>query len=163
MPVHCATSMKPATKHSIRPAEPDDIDQIVELERACFSDPWHRGSLASLIADSRVFFSVAESDDGRVKGYVAAWFVLNEGEIGNLAVAPLWRTKGIGSSLLDEVISHSLDRGITRLFLEVRESNMGARSLYAARNFLEIGRRRRYYRQPVEDAIVLRRSVPRAG
>ncbi len=151
--------MEPTTKPSIRPAAPADIDQIVEIEQACFSDPWRRRSIASLIGDSRVFFSVAEADDGRIKGYVTAWFVLNEGEIGNLAVAPLWRSGGIGSSLLDGVVSYGVDRGVASLFLEVRESNTVARRLYASRDFLEIGRRRRYYRQPVEDAIVLRRCA----
>ena len=148
-----------SSKPALRPAETADIDQIVEIEQACFSDPWERRSLASLIGDSRVVFAVAEGDDRRIKGYVTAWFVLNEGEIGNLAVAPQWRGGGIGSSLLDGVISHTADRGVTRLFLEVRESNTVARQLYESRDFLEIGRRRRYYRQPVEDAVVLHRCI----
>jgi len=148
-----------ASKHSIRRARPDDIDQIMEIEGSCFSDPWQRRSMTSLIDDSRVFFLVAEAVGGVIKGYVTAWFVLNEGEIGNLAVAPQWRAGGLGSSLLDEVISHSDERGIRMLFLEVRESNAVARRLYASRGFVEIGRRSRYYRRPVEDAIVLRRSV----
>ncbi|MGI9076195.1 MAG: ribosomal protein S18-alanine N-acetyltransferase [Gemmatimonadaceae bacterium] len=148
-----------ASRQSIRPAMRGDIDQIMEIEQACFSDPWQRSSLISLIDDSRVYFSVAETEAGQIQGYVTAWFVLDEGEVGNLAVAPQWRGSGIGSSLLAGVISYSVYRGITRLFLEVRQANLAARRLYASHGFLEIGRRRDYYRQPVEDAIVLRRSV----
>ncbi len=148
-----------ASKHSIRPATLADIDKIMEIEKQSFSDPWQRRSMTSLIGDSRVFFSVAEAVGGVIKGYVTAWFVLNEGEIGNLAVAPQWRASGVGSSLLDGVISHSADHGIRILFLEVRQSNVAARRLYSSRGFVEIGRRSRYYRRPVEDAIVLRRSI----
>ncbi|MBC7789589.1 MAG: ribosomal protein S18-alanine N-acetyltransferase [Anaerolineae bacterium] len=154
--------MERKTNPWIRPAAPGDIDQIMEIEQASFSDPWQRRSLVSLIGNSRVFFAVAEGEAARILGYVTAWFVLNEGEIGNLAVDPQWRSLGIGSALLDEVVSHSVEHGIETLYLEVRDSNTPARRLYASRGFVEIGRRKRYYRQPVEDAIVLQcRTVTR--
>lgn len=149
-------SFESHTSPVIRRAAPPDIDQIMSIEQESFSDPWHRRSMNSLIGDGRVYFAVAERD-GRILGYIAAWFVLGEGEIGNIAVAKADRAEGLGSRLLDSAISYSDGLGIRSLFLEVRESNIAALRLYASRNFVEIGRRKSYYRRPVEDALVLRR------
>jgi ribosomal-protein-alanine N-acetyltransferase len=85
---------------------------------------------------------------------------MDEGEIANLAVAPDWRGRGIGALLLVTAITAARSRDATALYLEVRDSNDAARALYAAHGFLEVGRRRRYYRKPVEDALVLRLVLP---
>jgi ribosomal-protein-alanine N-acetyltransferase len=88
-----------------------------------------------------------------------AWFAADEGEIANLAVREPTRRRGIGAALLDAALAEGTRRGAANMYLEVRESNEAARRLYASRGFEEIGRRRRYYRHPVEDAIVLRRAA----
>src|SRR3712207_1359794 len=98
-----------------------------------------------------------------VVGYVVAWFAGGEGEIANVAVAPLARGRGIGGQLLDAAIAAAADHGAEALYLDVRESNARARALYDSRGFVEVGRRRRYYRRPDEDAIVLRRAIARSG
>ena len=105
--------------------------------------------------DPRVAFLIAEAG-GTVRGYVVAWFVLDEGEIGNLAVARDARRRGIGALLLDGAIAAVRDSDVDTLYLEVRDSNVAARALYASRGFVEVGRRREYYRKPKEDALVLR-------
>ena len=92
---------------------------------------------------------------------VHAWFVLDEGEVANLAVAPGLRRRGVGSTLLDAAIRESQSRGVSNLYLEVRESNQSARRLYASRGFDEVSRRKAYYRSPVEDALILRRTLTR--
>jgi ribosomal-protein-alanine N-acetyltransferase len=140
----------------IRPAWAGDLDQIVAVERASFSDPWHRQSFAHLLEDSRVYFRVACLSSGEVAGYVIAWFAADEGEVANIAVAPGARGRGIGAAMLDAVMEAALGRGVGSLYLDVRESNLTARRLYASRGFAEIGRRRGYYRRPSEDALVLR-------
>ena len=145
-----------APQATVRPATKRDIDQIAAIERSSFTDPWSRGSFVGLLGDPRVFFAVACTADGIVAGYVVAWFVVDEGEIANLAVAADARRKHLGSSLLDAALAAARERRVSSVYLEVRDSNTAARRLYASRGFKEIGRRRNYYRSPVEDALVLR-------
>ena len=97
-----------------------------------------------------------EGDDGTLAGYAVAWFVVGEGEVANIAVHPGCRGQGVGASLIDDVLREARQRQTTAVFLEVRESNDPARQLYASRGFQQVGRRRKYYRHPVEDALLLR-------
>jgi len=107
-----------------------------------------------------VHFSVAEDAvSGRVLGYVVSWYVVDEAEIANLAVANDVRRAGVGARLLDHALDIAKERHSHVVFLEVRESNGGARALYASRGFEVAGRRAKYYRKPVEDALVLRREL----
>jgi [ribosomal protein S18]-alanine N-acetyltransferase len=100
-------------------------------------------------------FLVGESVD-KIAGYVVALDAADEGEILNLAVAPAGRRHGLGRALVEHVLDELASRGARQVYLEVRESNGPARALYAAQGFKEVGRRKQYYRRPVEDAIVLR-------
>jgi ribosomal-protein-alanine N-acetyltransferase len=140
------------------------------IEAQAFTDPWSRASFASLLGSPHVVFLVAEQSTapafsdapgarGEVAGYVVAWTVADEAEIANVAVAPSLRGRGFGGRLLDAALHEVERRGAGAVFLEVRESNVAARALYAARRFVEVGRRRAYYRRPQEDALVLRRDA----
>jgi ribosomal-protein-alanine N-acetyltransferase len=141
----------------VQPARLVDVPAIVEIERAVFSDPWSAQSFREALGHPAVHFSCACDDGGDVLGYVVAWFVADEGEIANLAVSrPAWGA-GVGRALLDAALSEAASRGVGAVFLEVRESNERAQRLYASRGFEQVGRRRGYYRRPIEDAIVLRR------
>ena len=80
----------------------------------------------------------------------------DEGEILNLAVVPAGRRRGLGHALVHRILETLASRGARAIYLEVRESNAPARRLYAAHGFREVGRRKQYYRRPIEDAIVLR-------
>jgi ribosomal-protein-alanine N-acetyltransferase len=139
---------------------PADIPAIAEIERSSFSDPWSEQSFAELLAHSRMYFGcVREGSDcaaARAVGYVVAWFAGGQGEIANLAVDPLARGRGLGAALLDAALDEARRHRAEEVFLEVRCSNSRARQLYESRGFVEVGRRRRYYRRPVEDAIILR-------
>jgi ribosomal-protein-alanine N-acetyltransferase len=107
-----------------------------------------------------VHFAVAEDTiTGRLLGYIVTWFVVEEGEIANLAVSDDARRTGIGARLLDHALDVARERAATVVFLEVRESNAAARALYASRGFEVAGRRAKYYRKPIEDALVLRRRM----
>jgi ribosomal-protein-alanine N-acetyltransferase len=106
---------------------------------------------------------VPATGGGGVTGYVIARAIADEGEILNLAVAPDGRRGGVGRALVTEVLRVLGGRGVRDVFLEVRESNAGARALYAAQGFREVGRRSRYYRRPVEDAIILRAAIAAVG
>jgi ribosomal-protein-alanine N-acetyltransferase len=144
---------------SIDGAQKDDVAAISEIERAAFSDPWSARSFRDALEHPSVYFGCARSDAGEVLGYVVAWFVADEGEIANLAVAPEGWGRGIGRALLDAALAEATQRGIESVYLEVRDSNARARRLYQSRGFEEVGRRSKYYRRPVEDAIVLRRTL----
>ncbi|HEY2896380.1 MAG TPA: ribosomal protein S18-alanine N-acetyltransferase [Gemmatimonadaceae bacterium] len=139
----------------LRRARDADLDAVLAIEHASFGDPWNRSAFVDLVDDPRVAFLIADVG-GAARGYVVAWFVLDEGEIGNLAVAKDARHRGIGALLLDGAIAAVRDSDVDTLYLEVRDSNVAARALYASRGFVEVGRRREYYRKPKEDALVLR-------
>ena len=150
----------------LRRAEARDIDAITSIEALSFSDPWSRSSFASLLGNPRVYFAVAESAAptseaarGGVVGYVVLWSAADEAEIANVAVAPSVRGRSIGARLLDGALAEAEARGVTAVYLEVRESNAAARALYGSRGFAAVGRRRNYYRKPPEDALVLRRDL----
>ena len=143
----------------VRPASEDDVVEVAAMERRCFADPWPAAAFTSLPENPRVFFEVARSGmDGQLSGYVVGWHVMDEAELANLAVEPAARRRGVGRLLLDRMLDDARERGTTRVFLEVRESNEAARRLYASRGFAEVGRRKSYYRSPAEDALILRRG-----
>jgi ribosomal-protein-alanine N-acetyltransferase len=154
----------------IRRAVPGDLAAMLRIERVSFSDPWSEESFAAALALDRMRVLVAESEvesegtrggDGAVAllGYVVALVVGPEAEIADLALAPEARGRGIGRALLERTLAELAEGGVRTLYLEVRESNRAARSLYDAYGFDSVGRRRGYYREPVEDALVLRREI----
>ena len=142
----------------IRPARHHDLSVIAAIERASFGDPWSVESFASVLDLSHIRFLVAQhrTADDSLLGYVVAITLAEEGEIANLAVAPTARRHGIGGLLLDRIVKETTAAGVSALYLEVRESNLAARALYHSRDFLPVGRRSGYYRQPSEDALLLR-------
>jgi ribosomal-protein-alanine N-acetyltransferase len=147
----------------LRRATADDLPDVLALERTCYGDPWPASAFASLPGNARVFFTVAREDiRGSLTGYVVAWYVMDEGELANLAVAQDARGRGVGKVLLDAMLQDAASRSISSVYLEVRESNAAARKLYTTRGFEVIGRRKGYYRNPVEDALILRRTIKSA-
>jgi [ribosomal protein S18]-alanine N-acetyltransferase len=144
---------------TIEPALRIDVPLIAELEKVAFSDPWSVASFESVMDEPAAYVAVARAASERIVGYVVAWFAADEGEIANLAVREPTRRQGIGASLLDAALGEGRRRGARNVYLEVRESNDAARRLYASRGFEELGRRRGYYKRPVEDAIVLRLAM----
>ncbi len=144
---------------TLRAASDGDLDAVVAIERGSFSDPWSRGSFGSLVGAAHVYFPVV-AEGASIVAFAIAIFAADEGELANIAVTPAGRGRGLGSRLLDEVLSVALARGARTVWLEVRESNVAARALYGSRGFMQAGRRKRYYDDPVEDALVLRRTLP---
>lgn len=142
----------------VRAATPNDCDTIAAAERVLFSDPWSRRSFAELVDRPGVHFLVATVGDA-VVAYAVAYFAADEAELANIAVVPAWHRQGIGLRMLDEVLAAVRREGAADVWLEVRASNAGARQLYDRAGFTEVGLRRRYYSNPVEDAIVMRRGT----
>jgi ribosomal-protein-alanine N-acetyltransferase len=151
-----ATRRPPASSIRLRRAERSDLGAVVEIEKVSFADPWSIASFRSALAEERVMFVVAESATAELLGYVVAWCTVDEAELANVAVIPSARGAGVGKALVDAALRYGEQHGCFCMYLEVRESNAAARAVYAARGFEQVGRRRRYYRDPVEDALVLR-------
>ena len=150
----------------IRPAVDADVSAMVAIERASFSDPWTAGAIASTLRHDHMRVLVAEERGelggdgaGGALGYVVAMIAGPEAEIADLAVSPDARRRGIGRALIDRLLADLAAMGVESVFLEVRESNHAARTLYASRAFQGIGRRRGYYRVPMEDALLLKREL----
>lgn len=144
----------------LRPATEADLTQVVEIERECFADPWTEESFRRLLGGhSAIFQVVGYPPHFKVAGYVIAFAVGEDAELLNIAVHQHHRGKGLAGQMLDAVLIQLGSHGVKNAFLEVRESNGAARALYASRGFSEIGRRRNYYRRPVEDALVMRRLL----
>jgi len=138
----------------LRGAVEADIPALVLLERASFSDPWDAPAFRSLLQGSAARITVAHVD-GAVVGYAAVLRAADEAELANLAVESMWQGRGIGRTLLSAAQDSAVSEGVAAMYLEVRESNAPARHLYEALGFAAIGRRRGYYRQPDEDAVVM--------
>ena len=133
------------------------VAQIAELERICFSDPWSENSIASEL-DNKLAFWLVAMDGETVAGYIGSQTVMDETDMMNVAVHPDFRRKGIAEALINALIDNLKQMESRCLTLEVRASNAPAIALYEKLGFSEIGRRRNYYRNPREDALILRKE-----
>ena len=133
------------------------VAQIAELEKQCFSDPWSEKSVASELENPLALW-LAAVENGRVLGYAGSQTVMDETDMMNIAVHPDFRHQGIAKGLIESLIAELKERGSRGLTLEVRLSNMPAVSLYEKLGFAQIGRRPNYYRNPKEDALILRKE-----
>ncbi len=136
----------------------DDLGSVVAIERASFGVPWTSSTFRSLLGRPGTGMWVAEVG-GEVVGYAVVWAVLDQAELGNVAVGSAFRRRGIAGRLVETVVGWLEAQGVKEVFLEVRETNHGAQALYAAHGFEPVGRRKGYYSHPREDALVLRRAV----
>lgn len=133
------------------------VTSVAELEAICFPDPWSEKSVESELDNPLSLWLVA-ADEEKVVGYVGSQTVLGETDMMNVAVDPDYRRQGIAEKLIEQLICKLRQAGSHCLTLEVRVSNEKAISLYEKMGFVEIGRRPRYYRNPREDALILRKE-----
>ena len=130
------------------------VDAVLEIENECFAHPWSRQSIESELENKNsVFYTALEGDE--VAGYIGMSTVLDEGYIFNVAVSAEHRKKGIGSALIQELVTYGKKNNFSFLTLEVRESNENARSLYSKFGFIKVGERKNYYSDPVENAVLM--------
>ncbi len=133
------------------------VSSVAALEAICFRDPWSENSVASELNNKLSLWLVAE-EDGRVAGYVGSQTVCNETDMMNVAVHPDFRRRGIAEALINALVAELRAMESHCLTLEVRASNVPAITLYEKLGFAEIGRRKNYYRNPREDALILRKE-----
>lgn len=138
----------------IRPLGLKDLDEVLLIEECSFRPPWSRSTFLSELEEKNRHYIVAEKE-GKIIGYAGLYYFFEEGHITTMAVAPDWRRKGVGKLLLAHLIEKSIEIGLKELSLEVRESNRVAQEMYQEFGFRVLARRKRYYVQPIEDAIIM--------
>jgi ribosomal-protein-alanine N-acetyltransferase len=137
-------------------SSPDEIDSILAIEHASFTNPWTREMYQAELQNRGVSFCfLARHAGGQTVGFCSVWRVLDELHINNLAVLPEYRRAGVATALLERALEQAAASGALRATLEVRRSNDPARLLYERFGFAVAGIRPAYYTKPVEDALVL--------
>ena len=131
-----------------------DISIVAEMEKETFSDPWSEQSIRETSGQKQAFITVAEQGD-KVVGYCIIYYVMDEAEIARIAVANECRRLGVGQGLLEYTIGLCKELQITRMLLDVRESNVTARNFYIKNGFSEDGVRKNFYENPKEHAVLM--------
>ena len=143
----------------VRPATPADLPALLALESSAVSAAhWSEAEYHRLLAEAGRAVLLIEED--AVQGFIVGRDLGPEWEIENIVIAGSEQRHGLGSRLVEELLSLARRRGAQAVFLEVRESNRAARALYSRMGFTESGRRKSYYRNPEEDALVCRKLFP---
>ena len=133
------------------------VPQVAELEKICFADPWSEKSVASELDNRWALWLVAVEEE-RVAGYIGSQTSIDETDVMNVAVHPDFRRRGIAESLIIRLVDELKMRGSHAFMLEVRASNTPAIALYEKLGFRQVGCRKNYYRNPKEDALILRKE-----
>ena len=142
-------------EYAIRDVGPDDIPQIEEIEKRCFSLAWTAEQLAGQIKDAQHEFIAAVCQDGTVLGYVGMMYVLDEGYISNVATDLPCRRQGIADALIGRLCAICQELRLSFVSLEVRAGNAPAVALYEKQGFAPVGLRKNYYERPREDAVIM--------
>lgn len=145
---------------SVEPMRVEDVDEVLAIERASFTNPWSRHAFVYELRENRVASlwvarAAEATGSSTVVGYLCLWLIADEVHVTNIAVHPAHRNQGIGRQLLGTLLEHCRQRGATRAALEVRPSNHEARRLYETFGFRQIGLRKGYYFDTGEDALLL--------
>jgi ribosomal-protein-alanine N-acetyltransferase len=135
-----------------------DLKTVHRIEVESYSVPWSLATFRNLLHRPDTD-AIAAEIDGTIVGYAITWFVVDQGELGNIAVDSTWRRRGIAKTLIIAALDRARTRGIREIYLEVRRTNTGAQKLYRQLGFRQVGVRRGYYVTPAEDALVMRRVL----
>ncbi len=141
-------------KFVIAPYTETLLADIVTIERESFSTPWTSESLRQAGEMENSIFLTVTAEETAV-GFGCILLVAGEGELVDIAVSPAYRKLGLGQMLMTALLTEAADRGTEQIFLEVRQSNTPARNLYEKNGFTAIGLRKKYYKEPVEDAVLM--------
>lgn len=138
-----------------------DIDEIISIETDCGLSSFGKSGYQNLISNSNSILITAKANDSNVLcGFFSGYVVVDELQIDNIAVSEKYRKKGIACLLLNEALNLAMAKGAQSAVLEVRSGNFPARKLYEQNGFEITGRRKNYYHDPTDDALILCRSLP---
>ncbi len=143
---------------TIRRMKPEDVHQITRIEADCFSEPWPEQAFLDACNDTNYCYLVA-LEGNLVVGYAGCTISFEDADITNVAVRTSHRRLGIAAKLLEVMLAQTKKSGVTSVFLEVRESNLPARTLYESLGFQYVGKRPRFYRLPDEDALLMKADL----
>ena len=152
--------LSPPAPFGLRPMQPGDLDAVVEIEAHSFPTAWSREGYEHEIKrnERATYYVLTHSTSGRapaVIGYAGYWLMADEAHISIIAVAPAWRGRGLGELLLLQLLAHALAAGAILATLEVRNTNEIAHALYRKYGFAVVGRRKGYYKDTGEDALLM--------
>ena len=133
------------------------LPEVMEIDRACFPEPWSEKSFVDEMENDNTAYFVAKED--RVLGYAGIWCVFENADITNIAVSPDFRRRGVGEKLLLALVTEAKIRGADNIRLEVRANNTAAIMLYEKCGFSKIGVRKKYYSDNGEDALIMERKI----
>lgn len=132
-----------------------DLPAVVDLDKISFSLPWPERSFRFELTDNPASRCWVAEIDGRLVGVVVTWLFVDEAHIATIATHPDYRRQGIARRMLIYTLESAMREGAQSSFLEVRESNVAAQEMYRKFGYTEVGRRKRYYRDNNEDAILM--------
>ena len=142
----------------LRPMIVEDLEQVVEIEKASMPSPWSKELFEEELKRDRARFFVGVID-GQVAGYMGYWEAPQEAHIINLAISPQFRQKGLGFQMLEYCLRFAYNQGARLATLEVRESNGAAQRLYEKMNFRTVAIRKKYYSDNQENAVVMLKDL----
>ncbi|GHU76278.1 ribosomal-protein-alanine acetyltransferase [Clostridia bacterium] len=131
------------------------LDEVFEIEKSCFVTPWSEESLRKELSENAVAVYLTALDGEKVIGYAGMWHVVNEGHITNIAVHEDYRRRGIGTAIMNRLMSEAKEREMIGITLEVRISNLNAQRMYTKLGFRPEGFRKSYYDDTREDAVIM--------
>lgn len=132
----------------------EHLEAVYIIETECFSHPWSKQSIENeLNNDTSLFWVATENND--VIGYIGMSVIIDEGYIFNVAVDKAFRQRGVGTALINELVTYGKKNNLCFITLEVRESNASAQLLYSKFGFIKVGKRENYYSEPKENAILM--------
>lgn len=138
----------------IREMSLEDIQQVAGIEESIFSIPWSEKSFEESLSSQNTLFIVAEKEH-EILGYLGMYLFLETADISNVAVAKEYRRQHIAKRMMEDILRRAKDRGVRQVTLEVRETNVPAIQLYEGMGFQEAGIRKNYYKEPVENALIM--------
>ena len=144
-----------APEYEILMLDPEDLEEILEIEATAFKSPWPRGAFEMEFKNKRSYNIVCKSDIGELIGYCLSWLIYDEVHILKVAVRDDYRNMGIGRNLIIDTLDHFINKGANHAVLEVRLDNFSAINLYEKLGFESLRIRKNYYRETGEDALVM--------
>ena len=151
----------PAASYYLRKMKSDDIPFVKETENLSFSNPWPESAFKGEVENPGVSFPyvIVLKGEERIVGHIIYWRIKEEVQISNIAIHPDFRGLGIGKKVMSTIMDKIKKEGVSYIFLEVRPSNNRAVALYKKLGFQKLGLRKNYYHNPVEDAIIMGKSL----
>jgi len=137
----------------------DDMPRIMEIELEALSPPWTYSGLLSEMNNAKTLFAAAVEEDTILGFIILRHYMTDEGELLQIAVDKMYRRRGVADMLLNASYEWAKERGMRKMYLEVRESNEAANELYNKHGFRQVGRRKDYYINPVEDSLTMLKEL----